>query len=362
MGKPPKSELERLRSVRVGNQVLVLFTRQLVTLLEGGVPLVRALETLTLQEDQPDFGRVVDRLCQDISSGHRFSDALGRFSQIFPQVYRVMVQIGEESGALVASLSCLADWLERDGKLGQRIRSALTYPAFVMALACCLTLALFLVVMPPFMAIFEEMRVELPLITRLVMGLTRAVARPLSWLVFALLAAGLWRQLRGAWSDPNGKAFLFGLGLQVPLLGAILWNGSISRFCFACEALLRSGSSLPKTLRMAAAVSGSPFLEQDREPLAETVMQGNPASEHMRAHPELYSGTLTHMTAAGEEVSRLPEMMGRAGHFHELEMETQVETLKAALEPVMLLAVALLVGVILLSVFLPLYGFLNQIE
>lgn len=349
-------------AVRVSSQVLVLFTRQLVTLLEGGVALVKALETLTVQEEQPAFGSVVEQLAKNISGGHRFSDSLSRYPEIFPRVYVVMVQIGEESGGLTETLACLAGWLERDGKLGQRIRSALTYPAFVMVLAICLTLALFLIVMPPFMTIFQEMKVELPWITRVVMGVTRAVATPAAWVAMFLLGAGLVRQTRLAWRDPASRAFFYSLGLRIPLLGGILWNGSTSRFCFAGEALLRSGTSLAKTLRMAAGVSGNPLLEADREKLVHTVQEGNPASEHMLNHSDLYSGTLAHMMAAGEEVSRLPEMLLRAGYFHELEMESQVDALKAALEPVMLLAVALLVGVILLSVFLPLYGFLNQIE
>jgi type IV pilus assembly protein PilC len=356
-----KTEFEALARVRVPFPVRVLFTRQLVTLLNGGVPLVRSLETLSLQEDHPDFGRLIAFVTQQVESGHRFSDALSRFPYVFPKIFVVMVQIGEESGSLHQSLECLAGWLERDGQLLQRIRSALTYPAFVMAFATCLTLALFYLVMPPFLAIFTEMKVELPLITRLVMGITAAVRSPLAWLIAAGLLAGLIRQMQRTWKDPGGRCFLYGLALQIPLLGGVLWNGSASRFCCATEALLTSGSSLDRTLRLAAAVSGSPYLEQDSDKLTGAVTQGTPPSEHMAENPQHYSRTMAHMAAAGEEASRLPEMFGRAADFHGLEMEAQVDALKAALEPIMLMAVAGIVGTILLSVFLPLYGFLNKI-
>ena len=357
-----KAEIDLLARVRVPFQTRVLFTRQLVTLLRAGVPLVRALETLTLQDEQPDFGRVVQSITHQIETGQRFSAALSRFPLIFPRIYVVMVQIGEESGSLHETLNCLSGWLERDGQLRQRIRSALTYPAFVMAFAVCLTLALFLLVMPPFLSIFIEMRVPLPLITRMVMGITAAVRNPIAWVVTVFVVAGLRQQLKRAWQDPDGRAFLYGLVLQVPLLGSILWNGSSSRFCCAAEALLNSGSSLDKTLRLAVAVSGSPNLEQDIENLTRSVTQGNLLSDHMRQHPDHYSNLMAHMVSAGEEVSRLPEMLGRAANFHEIEMEGQVDALKAALEPLMLLAVATIVGLILLSVFLPLYGFLNKID
>ena len=348
--------------VRVPFQTRVLFTRQLVTLLQGGVPLVRALETLTLQEDQPEFGRLVESLTRQIESGQRFSAALAQYPQVFPRIYVAMVKIGEESGSLPQSLECLGGWLERDGQVLQRIRSALTYPAFVMAFACCLTLALFFFVMPPFLAIFVEMRVPLPLLTRLVMGVTAAVRSPIAWVLACLLVGGALRHLNKAWKDPIGRAFLYGLGLQIPLLGSVLWNGSSSRFCFAAAALLQSGTGLDRTLRLAAAVSGSPCLQKDIENLVQSVHEGNLVSSHMGENPDLYSNTMTHMAAAGEEVSRLPEMLGRAAAFHEIEMEAQVDGLKAALEPLMLVLVATIVGIILLSVFLPLYGFLNKID
>jgi len=350
-----------MKPVRVPFQAKALFTRQLVTLLQGGVPLVRSLEALSLQSEYPGFGRVIERIAHQVESGHRFSDSLSRYPDLFPKIYVVMVEIGEQSGGLDHSMERLAGWLERDGHLLQRIRSALTYPAFIMALAGVLTLVIFYVVMPSFMGIFTEMQVELPLITRIVLGLTGAIRNPLAWLASGLVVGGLWLQIKRTWRDPHGQSFLYGLALQVPLLGGILWNGSTSRYCSAVDTLLTSGSSLDRTLRLSAAVSGSPVFLRDVENLTRSVTEGNLASEHMLHHPEVYSSTLAHMAAAGEEASRVPEMFARAGDFHALEMEGQVDTLKAALEPMMLAAVALIVGTIILSVFLPLYGFLNKI-
>ncbi|MFN8608223.1 MAG: type II secretion system F family protein [Vulcanimicrobiota bacterium] len=347
--------------MRIPFQALALFTRQLVTLLQGGVPLVRSLEALSLQSEYPAFGEVVRDITHKVESGHRFSDSLSRYPLIFPKIYVVMVEIGEHSGGLDHSMERLAGWLERDGQLRQRIRSALTYPAFILALAACLTLIIFYCVMPAFMGIFTEMQVELPLITRFTLGVTNAVRSPTAWLATVLLLAGVVRQVQRAWEDPGGRLFLYSLALQIPLLGGILWNGAASRYCSAAETLLNSGSGLERTLRLSASVSGSPLLQSDSARLTGTVSEGNLASEHMLEHSEIYSTTMAHMAAAGEEASRLPEMFGRAGDFHALEMEGQVETLKAALEPMMLAAVALVVGTVILSVFLPLYGFLSRI-
>lgn len=348
--------------VRIPFQALALFTRQLVTLLHGGVPLVRALEAVSLQSEYPAFGKVIEEITRRVESGHRFSDSLTRYPELFPKIYVVMVEIGEHSGGLHQSMESLAGWLERDGQLRQRIRSALTYPAFILSLAGVLTLAIFYWVMPAFLGIFSEMQVELPLITRITLGLTSALRSPSAWLATALILAGLTRQLKRTWEDQNGRLFLYSLALRVPLLGGILWNGSTSRYCSAVETLLNSGSTLERSLRLSAAVSGSPVLLADAPRLTSAVMEGHLASDHMLEHPDIYSLTMAHMAAAGEEASRFPEMFGRAGDFHAMEMEGQVETLKAALEPILLAGVALVVGTIILSVFLPLYGFLNKLS
>lgn len=359
--RPKENELQQLQRAVVSPKALVLFARQFVVLLRAGVPLVESLSTLCLQEEFPQFGRVIEQVTRRVESGYRLSDSLARFPGVFSKIFVVMVQIGEKSGNLDDSLDRLAGWLERDSELRHRIRSALTYPAFIIGLTLTLTMGLFYGVMPAFLNIFEEMHVELPLLTKMVIAFTHGVRNPLAWIVSGALLGAAWHQLKRSWEDERGRVVLYGLARRVPLLGSILWNGSSSRFCCAVEALLSSGSNLHSTLLLAGQVSGSPLLAQDVKRLARAIMDGEQASEYMLLHPEIYSATMTHMAAAGEEVSRLPEMFGRASEFHGLEMESQVDALKAALEPLMLAAVAVIVGIIIFAVFLPLYGFLNQI-
>lgn len=340
---------------------MALFTRQFVTLLQGSVPLVQALDTLSYQSEHPRFGEVIGEVSRRVSNGSRFSDALSHYPEVFSKIFVVMVRIGEEGGSLDQSMDKLAGWLERDGALLQRARSALTYPAFVGCLTAGLTFSLFYLVMPAFLGIFADLGAELPWITRVVIAITQAVRNPAVWVGGMLLLLALVNELRLAWSRPDGRVFLYELGLSVPLVGNILWHSSCSRFCAALEALLYTGSDLVRSLRLSAAVSGNPLLEQDSEKLVASVVLGNHPSEHMRENPALYSATMTHMAVAGEESSRLPEMLGRAGEFHLLEMESDIDALKAAIEPLMLGCVAAIVAVIVLSIFLPLYGFLDKI-
>lgn len=354
--------MERLQRSRVPSKVVVLFTRQFETLINSGVPMVQSLDTLSRQEEYPDFGLIVSEVSNYVSNGNNLSSSLSRFPQIFPKLFVAMVSIAERSGNLNECLRLLAEWMEKDSELSARIRSALSYPAFIMGTTALLTLGLFYGVMPSFLSIFEEMHVELPLVTRMVLALTKAIRSPLAWAVGLVLFFLLKTQLRRAWEDDDGRVFLYRLMVAIPVLGSLLRDGSSSRYCFAVQALLGSGNNLASTLRLSAAVSGSPLLEQDVPEIVKSVSEGELVSQHLNGNPEIYSQTIIHFVSAGEEASRLPEMFGRAGEFHQLQMEGHVDALKAALEPIMLGSVALIVGTIIFSIFLPLYGFLNQIS
>jgi len=365
---PPKqapsswlAELRKPGPVRVPFQVLVLFTRQLVTLLNSGVPLVQSLDTLSLQSEHPRFGELITEISNKVQSGSRLSDVLSHYPSVFSRIFVVMVRIGEEGGDLDRTLERLAGWLERDGDMLIKARSALTYPAFVASLTLGLTFALFYVVMPAFLGIFADLGAQLPMITRVIIAITEGVRNPVVWGAGGVLVFWAGSELRLAWRRPEGKVFLYDLLLHVPLIGSILWHSSCSRFCAALEALLTCGSDLTRSLKLAAAVSGSPLLEKDSAHLAASVSLGNHPSQHMGEHPELYSNTMIHMAAAGEESSRLPEMLGRASEFHMLEMESSIDALKASIEPIMLGCVAAIVATIVLAIFLPLYGFLDKI-
>lgn len=351
---------DRLQRVRVASKDLVLFTRQFVTLFRGGVPLDQCLETLSQQETNVGFGLVILEVKSKVIAGSRFSDSVAKFPRVFPKIFEVMVRIGEETGCLESTMDSLASWLERDSELKTRVRSAMTYPAFIISTTIVLTLGLFYGVMPAFLTIFTEMHVQLPLITRIVLGFTRAIREPLFWLLTLAFLGVVRNQLRKAWADRKKRLILYGSVLRVPILGGILWNGSTARFCAASEILLNSGSNLLNTLRLAGAVCGSPVIEHNVTQMIETVKDGQSISVYMRKNPKVFSRTLANFVAAGEESSRLPEMFEFASSTHQMDMDTQVDALKAALEPLMLATVAILVGTIILSIFLPLYGFLTQ--
>jgi len=345
-----------LTTVSVPPSEVAAFTRQTATLLSGGVPLVQALSILRVQPENPDLGDIVADIGAQVASGHRLSAALQHYPKVFSRLFVTMISVGENVGQLDESLKNLADWLEKDDSLRRKVKSAMTYPVLVFSLAAVLTVAMFLTVLPGFVTIFEDMQVPLPLITRIVVFLTKALRHPLFWLLVLGLAAALTVAVRKIRADSQRNIEVYRALLGLPGLGGLLFHGTCSRYCATMGVLLFAGMDVRRSLTLAAAASGSPMLEEDSSQLVQAVMHGYTLGAYMKTHPEIYSGTMTHMAVAGEESSRLPEMFSRAAHFHELEMESRIEAVSAALEPILLTAVAAVVGTVLIAIFIPLYG------
>lgn len=357
----PDRAAEWRAKVTVPPQVLCVFSRQLATMLRNAVPIVQALETLSYQEEYPNFGEVVADIAEKISQGHMFSHQLAQYPRIFSKIYQTLVAIGERTGDLDSSLERLSDWLERDQRLRQRVKSAMTYPIFVLILSVVLTLFMFYTVLPSFLGIFSEMDVPLPWITRVVLFITQAVRQPGFWLVF-LGGLGVLYSVGGEYlRTPQGQVSLFRVLRRIPLVGAMLMMGSSARFCMSVEAMLSSGMDLARALRMAASASGNPEFIADAPNLERSIMDGEPCSDYMAMHPEIYPPSLTHMVMAGEQSSRLADMFGRSGEYFDVEMNFQVDALSAAMEPLMLATVASVVATVILSIFLPLYSYLGKL-
>ncbi len=345
-----------LSTLAVAPGEVAALTRQLATLLSGGVPLVQALGILRQQPENPVLGDVVADVGAQVGSGHRLSAALSHYPRVFGQLFVTMVAVGENCGQLDQSLRNLADWLEKDDALRRKVKAAMTYPLMVLGLAVLLAVTMFVTVLPGFITIFEDLQTPLPLITQVVVWITKALRHPLFWIAAVGLGAGLKAALQKAQADSQRNAQLYRWLLNIPGLGGLLFHSSCARYCATVGVLLNAGMDLRRSLTLAAAASGSPLLEQDAKQLVNAVIHGHAVDDYMMAHPQLYSGTMTQMAVAGEEASRLPEMLTRASRFHELEVEARIEAISAALEPILLSGVALVVGTVLVAIFIPLYG------
>jgi type IV pilus assembly protein PilC len=327
----------------------------------SGVPITQALETLSHQPENPAFGEVVRMTVAMLEKGVSFSKSLTQFPRVFPPIFVTMVQIGEQTGTLHSTLGRLALWLERDENLRQRLKSALSYPAFVFGLTLLLTLALFYNVMPGFVSIFRDMKIALPMVTKVVFFFTDAIRNP-GAILMILAALGMAVVSFKKWiSTVEGRCQFHYLCLKVPIVGAIIRFGGVARYCSAMEALLNSGSNLVPALRLAATASDDPILQRNSPIVLEEVINGGVLGETLREYPEIYPIMMINFVASGEETSSLPDMFGRSAFFFDAEMNYKVEALGAALEPLMLFGVSAMVGTVVLSVFIPMYAYIGQL-
>ena len=354
------TESEIAAKISIPARPVLIFTRQLSSMLLSGVHLVEALNTLSHQEEYPQFGEIIRQVCTMLESGVPFSQCISYFPRVFPPIFVTMVQVGERVGALDSSLDKVSAWLERDDSLRRRLISALAYPVFVLALALTLTLGLFYFVMPGFVAIFTDIKADLPWITVLVVWITNSLRNP-GILLFLFSVVGLIFSARGFLShNPEGQRILYRLALRIPLVGALISDAGLARYCSACSTLLSSGVDITAAVTLAANASGSPLLIEDAPVLVRYIAAGGQMSGHMKRNP-LYPPTLASMVASGSEVSRVPEMLERAAIFYDIEVGYKVEALGKSIEPILVSGIACVVGTMVLAVFLPIYSILGKL-
>lgn len=347
--------------LRCPMQEVVLFCRQLQVMLSAGIPLYQALESLAQRDEQPEFGRAIDTVAVKVSQGHRLSRCLRLFPRVFDMVFVSLIAVGEETGQLDKCLDRLSRWKERDLEMRRKLKAAMTYPVLVLVLTVIMTLFLFLYILPGFIDIFSAMGAELPLPTKILVTTTHLAVSPGFWLVVIVLVGTALYHGKKYLQTPQGATRLTLLLLEVPTLGSLLLNASAARLAASVATMLESGMDLTRSFALGAQASGNPALLWDSQRVLQEIRMGSLTSVAIAERPDLYPNNLLQMIRVGEQASDLPAMFQRAAEFHEEETNHLIETLGAALEPVLLAGVAFILGFVLISVFLPLYGHLDKL-
>jgi type IV pilus assembly protein PilC len=356
-----EAELDRELRISQRSHKLALLSHHLAVLLSAGVPLAQSLEALCEQTEDPTLAQALESITRRVMNGHRLSHALTYFPGIFPPIFSGLVAVGENTGALVEAIARLSEVLEKEDKLNQKLSSALSYPVFILALTGGLTMVMFRFVLPTFVELFNGVGGTLPLPTQIVLGITKLVGTLWFWLVAAALVYGTQRLLRELWAQPERRLVMFRLMLAVPLAGDMLKYATLARFCWVMQLTLRTGLDLMRCLQLAAGASNSPLLVHDLPRAQATVRAGETLSDHLGHHPKIYPNLLRQFVKLGEEATEFSSAFGHAAAWFEEEVEVRIEMFKAALEPILMVTVALVVGGIVLSIFLPLYGLLDKL-
>ena len=346
----------RRKKIKLEN--LAIFTQQLSSMLEAGLPLVSALEALQEQTEDPVFQIIIRNVKTDISGGTAFSEAVAKYPNAFPNLFISMVEAGEASGGLASILGKVAVYFEDTVKLFKQVKSAMTYPVAVIGLAIALVQVLLIFVIPVFAEMFSSFGKELPKPTQLLIA-TSAFLK--SYIIFILAGAGLlWYVIKRVVKTPKGRRGKDVLFNKLPILGPLIQKISLSRFCRTYAILLRSGVPILRTLEIVSKASGNTYIEQACKEVSRNISQGGQLSETLSELP-YFPPTVKHMARAGEQTGNVDGMMSKIADFYDAEIETTVDSLTSLLEPLLIVFLGVVIGGIVMAMFLPIFNLANVV-
>lgn len=340
-----------LQVKHVSLKQLSVFTRQLSTLINAGLPLVKALHTLTDQLDGY-FKEVIAKVTSQVEGGDKFSACLARYPQVFPNVFANMIKAAELGGMMDEVLKKLAVFLEKEERLKARVRSALIYPAFVLAVAAIILTLLMIFVVPTFSNMFADLGGDLPTPTRLLIGASNIIRH--SW-YFLILGLGLlfffYRQFTRA---PKNKLLVDKIKLRLPVFGKLFQEMSIANFSRTLGTLLKSGVPILGALEAVRDTVGNEVIARAAMRVHESIKEGESVAAQMEA-TGAFPPLVVRMVNVGEESGELDNMLIQIANDYEEEVDVTVSSLTSLLEPVLIVMMGLIVGFIVVAMFLPLF-------
>ena len=344
---------KQARRKRVKLDQLTVFTQQLSSMLEAGLPLVSALEALQEQTEDPVFQIIIRNVKLDISSGTAFSEAVAKYPNAFPNLFISMVEAGEASGGLASILGKVAIYFEDTVKLIKQVKSAMTYPIAVIGLAIVLVQVLLIFVIPVFADMFSSFGKELPKPTQLLISTSNFLKSYILYIIAGAVA--FWFVMKRILRTPKGRRAKDVVLLKVPIVGPLIQKIALSRFCRTYAILLRSGVPILRTLEIVANASGNTYIEISCKEISRNISQGGQLSETIAEIP-YFPPTVKHMARAGEQTGNVDGMMSKIADFYDAEIETTVDSLTSLMEPALIVFLGVVIGSIVMAMFLPIFN------
>lgn len=369
-GKKGKAAAGPKGKARTGGRIkpkqLMIFTRQLATLIDSGLPLLRGLTVLAKQEPNPVLRGTLNSLADSVQSGSTFSEALAQHPKIFNKLYVNMVKAGELGGVLEVVLVRLAEYQEKAQKLKNKIVSAMVYPVIVMFIAVAILIFLMLVIVPRFEAMFEEMdNTDLPTISKVVFGTSKfflsASVGVIPNVVWFLLAVVLIVIGFNAWGKTKGgRQAIDTLKLKAPIFGDIQRKSAVARFSRTLGTLVTSGVPILQALNITRDTAGNVVISGAIDKVHGAVKEGESIVTPLQASG-VFPGMVISMVDVGEETGQLPEMLLKVADVYDDEVDNAVTALTSILEPIMIVILALVVGSVVFALFLPLIKVIQEV-
>ncbi len=340
-------------------QDVIIFSNQLANLIESGVPVLSAMDLMAGEITSSSLRKVLRVIVEDIRQGNSISSALAKHEEIFPPFYHRMIHVGEQTGNLDQVLRQLATLMEKEVVVKKNIQGAMTYPAIILLLAFGVVMILLNFSLPPLLQLYSEFDAQLPWPTRFLMGASSFFMQYRLYLFMGLIIfiGGIIFYMR----LPQGKRKWHLLLLKAPVLGKINTFGNVVRFSRTLATLLRAGLQITESMELTRQTLQNVILKEEIEDLRQETLQGRGISGPLAESPH-FPSLLAQVVRVGEETGTLDTQLETTAAFYEEEVERSLDNLTTLLEPAMIIFVGIIVGFVAISVILPMYSLLGQIQ
>ena len=357
----PASGEDNLRTAfrKIKPRSMQVFSRQFATMIEAGLNIVAALVILEEQTDDPYLAEIIAELRADVEGGLLLSQAMARHPKVFDELYVSMVQAGEASGLLDQVLDRVADQIEKTTKIKRRVKGAMVYPTVVFTFATLVLIAMLMFIVPIFAQIFTSLNGQLPLLTRVVMKAS-GVLRHQWYIVFPLIGGLIWGGLRYKKTE-SGRQLWDRFKLRIPMrIGETVLKVTMARLLRTLATLVAAGVDIIRALEIAGNTAGNWLVEQALAEARVKVQEGIPIAQPLTDDP-LFPPMVSQMVRIGEETGELEQMLSKVADFYEDEVDSTIASLMSIIEPIMMIGVGFMVGIIIVAMYLPMFKMMQLI-
>jgi type IV pilus assembly protein PilC len=337
---------------------IALFCRQFATLLSAGVPLLNGIEILSQQMEKNSFKLVLMDLAAKIKAGRSLSSVMEEYPKVFPELLTNMVAAGETGGILEVVMERMATQLEKDYRMNQKFKSAMVYPAIVLSVAAIVVAIIMTFVMPVFVGLFESLKIPLPIVTQIIIGLSNFV-RNFWYLIVAVIIGGVFAY-RQALKSENFRLWQDGVFLKVPIFGALYNKIIITRFSRTFASLSRSGVPILQGLAIVSRATGSLQAAKVLNEARISLTEGNSLSEPMEKSG-LFPPMVISLTKIGEDTGSLDAMLDKVAEFYGAEVDDMVARMQTILDPILIVILGIVIGTLAVGLLLPMFEIVTKV-
>ncbi len=344
---------------KIGLKDVSILARQLATMINAGLSLIRALSILAEQTENKRFAVVIDEVRQDVEKGASLSQALSKHPKVFSNLYVSMVKAGEAGGVLDETLNRLADTLESQVALRAKIKSAMTYPVVVFSLVLLIVTAMLIFVVPMFEDLYADLGGTLPLPTKVLLAVSGVLTK-FWYIALAVAVGGAWGFKRWIATD-SGRGHFDRIKLKIPIFGQLAHKSAISRFSRTLSVLVRTGVPILQAMDIVAETSGNTVVAKAVRDVQSSVKEGESLAEPLTEHP-VFPPMVVQMMAVGEETGALDTMLSKVADFYDREVEATVDALTSLIEPLLIVVMGATVGGMLVALYMPMFNVVELIQ